>query len=62
MPTPAEHLPTYTCEPPMLDTFECSCGWKSRVYYDGAEYAQAEWKRHVVAATSTEPVKAGDSA
>lgn len=47
MPTMVEHIAKYVCEPPMLDTFECSCGWKSRVYYDGAEYAQAEWNRHV---------------
>jgi len=30
----------------IVDQYECPCGWKSKPYYDGAEYAYAEWKRH----------------
>jgi hypothetical protein len=31
----------------MLDQIICSCGWKSRTYFDGREYAHSEWKKHV---------------
>ena len=33
----------------MLDQIECACGWKSKTYFDGREYAHAEWCRHVQA-------------
>lgn len=31
----------------MGDQWKCSCGWESRKYWDGAEYAHEEWKAHV---------------
>ena len=31
----------------MLDQIVCSCGWESATYFDGLEYAHAEWKKHV---------------
>lgn len=31
----------------MLDQAECSCGWRSQVYFDGDVYAWHEWKNHV---------------
>jgi hypothetical protein len=31
----------------MLDQIICSCGWESRTYFDGREYAYDEWKKHV---------------
>ena len=31
----------------MLDQIICSCGWESETFFDGAEYAHSEWKRHV---------------
>lgn len=30
----------------MLDQIICACGWKSATYFDGREYAYAEWQRH----------------
>ena len=34
-----EHWAKVVYQPDLLDTVECSCGWKSRVYYDGREFA-----------------------
>lgn len=31
----------------MLDQIICSCGWESRTFYDGREFAYAQWRRHV---------------
>lgn len=31
----------------MSDQLRCSCGWQSRHYWDGAEYAFAEWADHL---------------
>jgi len=31
----------------MLDQIICDCGWKSATFYDGREYAYAQWKRHI---------------
>lgn len=31
----------------LLDQIVCSCGWKSATYFDGREYAHAEWRKHV---------------
>ena len=31
----------------MLDQIICSCGWKSKTYFDGREYAMMEWRQHV---------------
>jgi hypothetical protein len=33
----------------MLDQIICSCGWESATFFDGREYAHAQWKRHVAA-------------
>lgn len=32
---------------PETDWAECSCGWKSTTYYDGAEYAWGDYLRHI---------------
>ena len=31
----------------LCDWFVCSCGWESRHYWDGADFATEEWKKHV---------------
>lgn len=42
-----KHEGTYEDRGWMLDGWSCSCGWKSHPYFDGMEYAEAEWKKHV---------------
>jgi hypothetical protein len=42
-----KHIATYITEPDIIDIYRCSCGWESKPYYDGAEFAYQEWKRHV---------------
>lgn len=42
----AGHKPTYKETPAMCDHYECSCGWKSPGYYDGALYAWRDWIKH----------------
>ncbi len=44
------HVPEYQNPTYMTDGYICSCGWKSRTYFDGEEYAFDEWKRHAQAA------------
>lgn len=39
----------------LLDQYGCSCGWRSRTYYDGAEYAIQDWRRHVQEETGAAP-------
>jgi hypothetical protein len=42
-----KHVPTkYVESAGLIDMYKCSCGWQSNPYYDGAEYAYAEWQRH----------------
>lgn len=36
----------------MSDQVECFCGWKSPGYWDGAEYAWDEWRKHVAEAVA----------
>lgn len=31
----------------MDDTFVCACGWKSETFWDGAEWAYDDWRKHV---------------
>ena len=31
----------------MLDQYECSCGWKSNSFFDGAEWAYKEFVQHL---------------
>lgn len=31
----------------MTDWHICSCGWKSPEYWDGAEYAEQDWVKHI---------------
>lgn len=31
----------------MIDICKCSCGWQSKPYYDGREYAYSAWLRHI---------------
>ena len=33
----------------MNDQVVCACGWKSEVFFDGAEYAMFDWRKHVTA-------------
>lgn len=37
----------------MDDTCVCSCGWQSRAYWDGREYAHTEWVDHIKAQGAT---------
>ena len=39
------HVPKYTGQG-CADQYECSCGWKSNGYWDGAEWAWNEWVKH----------------
>ena len=43
---PPKHVPTYFTDGGMIDQYRCSCGWQSAPYFDGAEYAMADWKKH----------------
>lgn len=47
MSTP-EHVGSYDSRGPMVDGWKCSCGWKSADYFDGAHYAEAQWKKHAM--------------
>lgn len=40
------HVASYESAGHISDLFSCSCGWKSRSYWDGAEYAFDEWLKH----------------
>ncbi len=40
------HVPTVSEVSLYVDGCSCSCGWKSREYWDGAEYAYDDWKKH----------------
>lgn len=31
----------------MIDQAFCACGWESDRFYDGAEYAHQQWKKHL---------------
>jgi len=31
---------------PLVDRYECSCGWRSGTFYDGAQRAKMEWLEH----------------
>ena len=31
----------------MSDVCSCSCGWKSKTYWDGREWAYDEWVKHI---------------
>lgn len=42
-----KHKGRYVEKPGLIDTWECSCGWKSSPYYDGAEYAEQEFEKHL---------------
>lgn len=46
----AAHVGRHVETPGLLDSFECSCGWKSDGFFDGAEYARSQWKKHVASA------------
>jgi len=45
-----EHKGEYVSCGWMLDGWKCSCGWESNSFFDGAEYAESEFKRHVAEA------------
>jgi hypothetical protein len=44
---PEEHVTEYKSLGHMIDGYVCSCGWASKPFFDGAEYAKAEAERHV---------------
>ena len=31
------------------DSYHCSCGWKSKPYWDGADLAHNDWLEHIKA-------------
>ena len=41
-----QHVGKYVEETGLIDLWECSCGWVSHPYYDGADLAEREWKQH----------------
>jgi hypothetical protein len=43
---PIKHEPKLIEEAGLIDLCKCSCGWESKPYYDGREYAYAEWQKH----------------
>ena len=49
-----EHVPTVEEVSYMSDQCTCSCGWKSNKFFDGAEYAEGEWRDHVYAVITDE--------
>lgn len=49
-----KHQGKYVEEPGLIDTYVCSCGWKSKPYFDGEEYARRDWRKHKEAATKLE--------
>ncbi len=38
----------------MFDQWKCSCGWKSHNYFDGADFAEEEFQKHVKAVETPE--------
>lgn len=42
-----EHVPRIEEVSYMSDQCICACGWKSNRFFDGAEYAEREWRDHV---------------
>ena len=42
-----EHVGKYKSGGGMVDQWECICGWESEPYFDGVEYAEREFKKHV---------------
>ena len=55
------HTPKYIGESSMSDQFICSCGWESRGYWDGIEYAWDEWLKHAHTAVNAAPLFGGNS-
>lgn len=43
------HVGTYREEPGLIDLWVCTCGWTSSPYYDGAEWAEDDFLRHIAA-------------
>lgn len=42
-----DHTCVMVCEPDLLDSCVCSCGWRSLTYYDGVEFAYAAYSKHL---------------
>lgn len=42
-----KHIGKYESLGYMLDGWVCSCGWKSSPFFDGAEYAEMEFNKHL---------------
>lgn len=40
------HKGKYRYDGPMSDGWSCSCGWESPSYFDGSEFAHADFERH----------------
>lgn len=45
--TSPKHSPSYRGTT-MDDSYSCSCGWESNIFWDGADFARHEWRRHVL--------------
>lgn len=38
----------YVDNGPFIDQYKCTgCGWETKCYYDGAEYAISDWNRRL---------------
>ncbi len=48
-----EHKAKMTEDGPMIDVCKCSCGWESKPYFDGAEYAYRDWQKHAAKAATS---------
>lgn len=48
-----EHTPKYAGVD-ICDALACACGWVSKSYYDGVEFAYADWAQHVLEASKPE--------
>lgn len=53
-----KHLATIKEVDYMVDQCFCSCGWESKVYFDGAEYAYQEFLKHKKLAMEEERIDA----
>lgn len=45
--TDSEHSPSYKGIS-MDDSYSCSCGWESNIFWDGSDFAMHEWRRHIL--------------
>lgn len=55
-----KHSVQIITEPGLIDHAECSCGWKSAPYFDGREYAMADYRKHVQSSAVGKPVNSNE--